>query len=330
VASKVPDEIRWYRDERTGERYMACPHAGCPGYLMPGVGGGGICVVCNRERQIPDPPPEACPECGKALRPRLDAEPGLVCPRCGSLPGEWEERWGGLRNGERAVVQLVMALARLGAFEMPVPEVELSAKEEKQGLRRDKLRCQVIPSDLGPLIERLELGDIQSNVRVESVSHAHLIVGDLAPPFGSLAEEDRIHLILSVPDILGQLDKEPGRTRYGAPLDIARELSECRLQKFCRDHRDIRDGPTQAIIRYGLDCKGGHLSRRGYCVSCGQWFEAERRGRSHYHMRARCFCRKGGTRIHWGIQVRWDKLGQLYNGSLRRWERALREARDGD
>jgi len=316
VVDKIPDEVRWFRDE-SGERFMACPHPGCAGHLIPTVGGGGICIACNRTRTIPSPPRDLCPHCGGELRSRIDGEAGQVCPRCGPQPEPWVDAWHRLKSGERAVVKLIFAMMRLGTHESPgAPE----PKTTGEGSRRDRNKAGIVPSSLGPMIERLSLGKVQIQSFPISISEAHLILGDLGPRFSRLDEEDQLHLGLSVPDILAQMDKEPTGSKWGRPLDIAQRLSEHRLSLYIRDHPRPK-GPEQLIVKHGLETQGEHLANQGRCLGCGRWHKGQRRGQRDYYRRERCTC---GARIRWGLVVRWDRLRQLYNQALGRWERELR------
>lgn len=302
-------------------RVMMCPH--CNAAMMEGVGGW-LCPWCGRELSPAEPPPDLCPLCNRPMRHRLDGEPGLTCPHCGPGAEPWEERWRGLRDGERAVVKLVSAWCRLGLHEMTVPAVELNPKSKTQGMRRDRNKCQIIPSAFGPMRDRLLLGDIQWSAHPQAFGSAHEILGDLSPRWARLDEEDRIHLAMSVPDIMAELDHETGRTKAGRPMDIAHALSEHRLALFVAAFGGTSDRDARVILVHGLEARGGNLNRWGYCPVCKRWHKA-----AHRHERKqRCSC---GTWIRWGLEVNWPQLGRRYPYALARWERELRrEVRDDD
>lgn len=297
-------------------RVLMCPR--CDEPMMEGVDRW-KCGWCNREIVPPKPLPDLCPDCGREMRLRLDGEPGLVCPHCGPAPEPWEEWFHGLRDGEKAVVRLVFAMMRLGTHESQgAPEVPVTDK--MQGSRRDRNKAGIVPSALGAMIERLQLGNIQMDHYPQSFGPAHVILGELVPKWSKLDSEDQLHLGLSVPDILAQMDGEPGGSKMGRPMDIAQALSEHRLELFVAAHPRPR-GPEQLIVRHGLETKGDHLANQGRCRGCGRWHKAQRRGQRDYYRRERCSC---GARLRWGLIVRWDRLRQHYNHALGRWERELR------
>ena len=133
--------------------------------------------------------------------------------------------------------------------------------------------------------------------------------------------EDQLHLVMSVPDIVGRIDGESGCSKTGREFDIIDALSEHRLERFREARGGATDSVSEIICKYGLKTRGGHLERQGRCGGCSKWWRAQRRGRDNYHMRTRCQC---GSRVKWGIIVEGNALPGLYGAALVRWEQELK------
>jgi len=139
---------------------MECPKCKAP---MWRAVLGYVCPDCGLTIDIA----KRCKTCGTKLRLRLDGKPGLWCDkcRCDDTPLEAITKDAPYRSAAHALYSLIWATAQASGA----------------------------PSELGPKLERLELGYVQTSGR-RQLGREHEIIGELAAPWSRLDGEDQVLL----------------------------------------------------------------------------------------------------------------------------------------
>lgn len=139
---------------------IACPRCGAP--TWPAVHGR-ICVDCGWSADTT----HRCPACGRPTRLRLDGRLGQWCEHCSMdvTPVAAEMREAPYRSPTHALYSLIWATAQASGA----------------------------PSELGPKLERMEMGYVQTSGR-RQISREHEILGELVVPWSRLDGEDQVLL----------------------------------------------------------------------------------------------------------------------------------------
>lgn len=139
---------------------MQCPKCGSRMWrAMEGL----ICTDCGLTMDTR----HKCPACGRPTRARLDGRPGRWCERCACdvTPVEQLQEEPPYRSPTHALYALIWAATQAGAS----------------------------PSDMGPKLDRLEIGTIQTSGR-KQISREYEILGELVGPWQRLDGEDQVLL----------------------------------------------------------------------------------------------------------------------------------------